>query len=98
MNERTRKTLCLIIGAAALGAALLMGFRLMNGYGHTVPLAVGPYKKTGFILAALVLLFRPVFIFVRFPGRRLPGHSGSLSGSCGSRAACCSGTAARKAL
>ena len=80
MNERTRKTLCLIIGAAALGAALLMGFRLMNGYGHTVPLAVGPYKKMGFILAALVLLFSAGFYFRPFSRQTLAGTLGITAG------------------
>lgn len=63
MNERTRKTLCLVTGAAALCVALLMGIRMMNGYGHTVPIVIGPYKKAGFIAAGFVLLFSAGFYF-----------------------------------
>ena len=63
MNERTRKTLCLVTGAAALCVALLMGIRMMNGYGHMVPIVIGPYKKAGFIAAGFVLLFSAGFYF-----------------------------------
>ena len=70
MNERTRKTLCLILGAAALCAVLLMGVHLLKGYGHTVPVIVGPYKKAVFIAAALVLLFSAGFYICPFLKRR----------------------------
>ncbi len=73
MSERTRKTLCLIIGAAALCAGLLMGAHLMRGYGHTIPVTVGPYKKAAFIAAALVLMASAGFYFCPFSRQTIAG-------------------------
>ena len=81
MNERTRKILCLITGAAALCAGLLMGLRLLNGYGQTVPLPVGPYKKAVFILLGLVLVFSAGFYFRPLSRQTLAGTLGITAGA-----------------
>ena len=81
MNERTRKILCLITGAAALCAGLLMGLRLLNGYGQTVPLPVGPYKKAVFILLGLVLVFSAGFYFRPLSRQTLAGTVGITAGA-----------------
>lgn len=80
MNARTRKTICLIIGAAALAAALLTCVQMMDGYGHTVPLTVGPYKKTVLIFSLLVLLFSSGFYFRPLTRQTLAGTLGIMAG------------------
>ena len=80
MNERTRKTLCLILGAAALCAALLMGVCLLKGCGHMVPVIIGPYKKAGFIAAGLVLLFSAGFYACPFSRQTAAGTLAAAAG------------------
>ncbi len=63
MNGRLRKMISLAAGIAALGCILLVCARLLRGYGHTVPIAVGPYKGALLVLCFFVLAASAAFYF-----------------------------------
>ena len=81
MNGRARKTIALVFGGAALAAGLLFGISLMRGYGHQVPLVIGPYKKAVFVLLGLVLAAAAGFYFCPLNTQTA---AGTLLTACGS--------------
>lgn len=82
MNGRVRRTAALIIGTAALLFGLVLCGTLLRSYGHTVPVAVGPYKKALLILTAVVFILALFLYFRPLTRRTFWGSAGILFAVC----------------
>ncbi len=73
LSTKSRKTICLIMMAAALAAGLYIVLRLLRPYSHTVPIVVGVYQKSLLIILGMIFASAAAFYRVPFTGQRIAG-------------------------